>query len=122
MDKDKRLKLRRWRRKQRVRRGIFGTPDRPRLSVYRSNKHIYAQVIDDINARTLVEASTLDKDMRNKLEDKTLGEKSREVGISIAHKCVSKGIETAVFDKNRFSYHGCVKHLAEGAREGGLKF
>ena len=122
MDKDKVIKYRRTRRKLRVRRKIFGTPDRPRLSVYRSNKHIYAQVIDDLNGHTLAQVSTLDKDLRNKIDNKALGEKSKEVGLSIAEKCISKGITKAVLDKNRFAYHGCIKNLAEGAREGGLKF
>ncbi|MCK4322494.1 50S ribosomal protein L18 [candidate division WOR-3 bacterium] len=122
MDKDKVIKYRRIRRKLRVRRKIFGTPDRPRLNVYRSNKHIYAQVIDDLNGHTLAQVSTLDKDLRNKIDNKALGEKSKEVGLSIAKKCISKGITKAVLDKNRFAYHGCIKNLAEGAREGGLKF
>jgi len=122
MDKEKRIKIRRWRRKQRVRAKIFGTPDKPRLSVYRSNKHIYVQVIDDLNSHTLVNASTLDKDIGDKILNKSLSEKSREIGLSLARKCMSKGIKKAVFDKNKFTYHGCVKMLAEGARKGGLQF
>lgn len=122
MDRDKRLKLRRWRRKQRVRAKIFGTPDKPRLSVFRSNKHIYAQVIDDIKARTLICAGTLDTELMDKFKDKPLGEKAREVGLVLAKRCLEKDIKEVVFDKNRFSYHGNIKKLAEGAREGGLQF
>jgi len=122
MDKEKRIKQRKWRRKQRVRGKVFGTQDRLRLSVYRSNKHIYAQVVDDVNGHTLVQASTLEKNLQDRLKDKTLKEKSWEVGMEIAKKCLGSGVKKVVFDKNRFAYHGCVKRLAEGAREGGLQF
>lgn len=122
MDRKDSIRARRERRKLRTRRKIFGTPEKPRLSVYRSNKHIYAQVIDDIKCKTMVQASTLDKNLREKIQDKTLKEKSKEVGMLIAEKCLKKGIKKAVLDRNRFSYHGCIKSLTEGAREGGLKF
>jgi large subunit ribosomal protein L18 len=122
MSEVKKRKFRRWKRKMRTRSKIFGTPERPRLSVCRTNKHIYAQVIDDLGENTLVQASTLDKEVKNKLKGKTLKEKSKEVGIYIAERCKKAKIGKVAFDKGRFAYHGCVKSLAEGAREGGLKF
>ncbi len=103
--------------KRRVRRNIFGTAERPRLSVYRSNKEIYAQLVDDNTGVTLVSASS-----REKAEGATKTEKAASVGKSIAEKAKSKGIEVVVFDRNGFVYHGRIKALADGAREGGLKF
>ncbi len=122
MSEIKKRKFRRWKRKMRTRSKIFGTPERPRLSVCRTNKHIYAQVIDDLSENTLVQASTLDKEVKNKLKGKTLKEKSKEVGVYVAERCKKAKIGKVTFDKGRFDYHGCVKSLAEGAREGGLKF
>jgi large subunit ribosomal protein L18 len=115
-------KIRRLKRKLRTRSKVFGVPARPRLSVTRTNKHIYAQVIDDIKESTLVQASTMDKELRDKLKGKTLKERSKEIGMYLADRCKKKKIEKVAFDKGRFCYHGCVKSLAEGAREGGLKF
>jgi large subunit ribosomal protein L18 len=115
-------KIRRLKRKMRTRSKIFGSPSRPRLSVTRTNKHVYAQVIDDLKEHTLVHASTLDKELRNKIKGKTLKEKSREVGLYLASRCKKKKINKVAFDKGRFCYHGCIKSLADGAREGGLKF
>ncbi len=110
------------RRKKRVRKKIRGTPERPRLCVYRSLKHIYAQIIDDVAGRTLVAASTLDKELRGKLDGLKKTEKAREVGKLIAKRAIEKGIKKVVFDRNGFLYHGRVKALADGAREGGLEF
>jgi len=115
-------KIRRLKRKMRTRSKIFGVPERPRVSVTRTNKHIYAQVIDDIKESTLVQASTLDREIKDKLKGKTLKERSKEVGMYLADRCKKKKIEKVAFDKGRFCYHGCIKSLAEGAREGGLKF
>jgi len=115
-------KIRRLKRKMRTRSKIFGNPTRPRLSVTRTNKHVYAQVIDDLKERTLVQASTLDKELRNKIKGKTLKERSKEVGLHLAERCKKKKISKVAFDKGRFCYHGCIKSLADGAREGGLKF
>ena len=115
-------KIRRLKRKMRTRSKIFGIPTRPRLSVTRTNKHVYAQVIDDLKEHTLVHASTLDKELRDKIKGKTLKEKSREVGLHLADRCKKKKINKVTFDKGRFCYHGCIKSLADGAREGGLKF
>jgi len=103
--------------KRRVRRNIFGTAERPRLSVYRSNKEIYAQLIDDNAGVTLASASS-----REKTEGTTKTEISASVGKLIAEKAKAKGIETVVFDRNGFVYHGRIKALADGAREGGLNF
>ena len=103
--------------KRRVRRNIFGTAERPRLSVYRSNKEIYAQLVDDNAGVTLASASS-----REKVEGSTKTEISTSVGKLIAEKAKAKGIETVVFDRNGFVYHGRVKALAEGAREGVLNF
>ena len=103
--------------KRRVRRNIFGTAARPRLSVFRSNKEIYAQLIDDEAGVTLASASS-----RTTSASGTKTEKSAAVGKAIAELAKSKGIETVVFDRNGFVYHGRIKALADGAREGGLKF
>ncbi|MDH0658536.1 MULTISPECIES: 50S ribosomal protein L18 [unclassified Empedobacter] len=104
--------------KRRVRRNIFGTETKPRLSVYRSNKEIYAQIIDDNNGVTLASASSREKGVA----EGTKTEVSTSVGKALAAKAIAKGIETVVFDRNGFVYHGRIKALAEGAREGGLKF
>jgi len=122
MSEIKKNKIRKLKRKMRTRRKIFGTPDRPRLSVCRTNKHMYAQVIDDVKEHTLVQASTMDKEVKKKLKGKTLKEKSKEVGLHVAEKCKKAKIQKVAFDKGSFTYHGCVKSLADGAREGGLKF
>ncbi|MFA7687300.1 MAG: 50S ribosomal protein L18 [Moheibacter sp.] len=103
--------------KRRVRRNIFGTAERPRLSVYRSNKEIYAQLVDDNSGVTLASASS-----REAKASGTKTEQSAAVGKLIAEKAKSKGVETVVFDRNGFIYHGRIKALADGAREGGLKF
>ena len=106
--------------KLRVRRKIVGTAERPRLSVYRSLKHIYAQVIDDAAGRTLASASSLEKDFP--IKPGYNKQAAGELGKVIAQRSKEKGIEYVVFDRNGFKYHGRVKTLAEAAREGGLKF
>ncbi len=105
--------------KQRVRKTVHGTPDRPRLSVYRSNKGMYAQIIDDEAGRTLVSASSL-KDEKASGIPKI--EQAKKVGLALAEKAKAAGIEVVVFDRNGYLYHGRVKALAEAAREGGLNF
>lgn len=110
----------RQRRHLRVRKKIFGTTERPRLSVYRSEKNIYAQIIDDINSNTLVSASTLDKDFSSKVGSNK--EAAKTVGEIIAKKALEKGIKQVVFDKGGYIYHGRIKELADGAREAGLEF
>ncbi len=117
---------RRLRRKKRVRKKVFGTPERPRLSVYRSLKHIYAQIIDDIRGHTLVAASSLSPEIRERWEElKKEGGKTavaRAVGELLGKKAVEAGIKKVVFDRGGFKYHGRVKALAEGARAAGLEF
>ena len=112
-------KMERRRRHIRVRRKISGTAERPRLCVYRSNSHIYAQIIDDVAGNTLVQASTLDKEVKTKHSNK---EAAKEVGALIAKRALDKKIDTVVFDRGGYIYHGVVKELAESARAGGLKF
>lgn len=104
----------------RLRNKVHGTPERPRLNVFRSSKHIYAQVIDDLAGNTLAAASTLDKEL--KLESTANKEAAKEVGKLVAKRALENGIEEVVFDRGGYIYHGKVKELAEGAREGGLKF
>ncbi len=111
----------RLRRKLSIRSRISGKPDRPRLSVFRSAKHIYAQVIDDVSQVTLVAASTVEKDVRGETRMKK-AEYAKRVGQEIAKRCLEKGIKKVVFDRNGFIYHGRVSALAAGAREGGLEF
>ena len=112
-------KMERQRRHIRVRRKISGTAERPRLCVFRSNKNIYVQIIDDVAGNTIVQASTLDKEIKTKYANK---EAAKEVGALIAKRAADKKIETVVFDRGGYIYHGIVKELAEAAREGGLKF
>ena len=106
-------------RHTRVRGKISGTPDRPRLNVFRSAKHIYAQIIDDVNGVTLASASSMDKEFEGNGGN---AEGARKVGEMVAKRAVDKGIAEVVFDRGGFLYHGRVKELAEGARENGLKF
>ncbi len=112
-------KMERTRRHIRVRTKISGTAERPRLCVYRSNSNIYAQIIDDVKGVTLVQASTLDKEVKTKYANKAA---AKEVGALIAKKAAAKKIETVVFDRGGYIYHGVIKELAEAAREGGLVF
>lgn len=109
-------------RHKRVRKNLQGTPDKPRLCVYRSNKNISVQIIDDINGVTLASASSLDKDLKGEIENGGNKEAARKVGEAIAKRALEKGIEDVAFDRGGFLYHGRVKELADGAREGGLKF
>ncbi len=109
----------RLKRHLRVRAKVSGTSDRPRLNVYRSAKHIYAQLIDDVKGVTIVSASTLEKSFEGSGGNK---EAAHKVGLSIAQKAKDAGITQVVFDRGGYLYHGRVKELAEGAREGGLNF
>ena len=106
-------------RHSRVRSNLFGTPEKPRMCVFRSNKNIYVQVIDDVNGVTLAAASSLDKEFSGYGGNK---EAAKKVGEAIAKKALDKGIDTVAFDRGGFLYHGRVKELADGAREAGLKF
>ena len=107
-------------RHKRVRNKISGTPERPRLCVFRSLSHIYAQVIDDVNGKTLVSASTLDADLKGSYGGNK--DAAKKVGLSIASKATAAGIKEVVFDRGGYVYHGRVAELAAGAREGGLSF
>lgn len=109
-------------RHQRVRKDLYGTPEKPRLCVYRSNKNISVQIIDDVNGVTLASASTLDKELKGQIEYGGNKEAAKMVGEAIAKRALDKGIETVAFDRGGFLYHGRVKELADGAREAGLKF
>ncbi len=112
-------KAQRLKRHKRVRAKISGTPDCPRLNVFRSERHIYAQLIDDVNGVTLAAASSVEKDFEGSGSNK---EGARKVGKLIAERAKAKGIEDVVFDRGGYIYHGRVQELAEGAREGGLNF
>ena len=118
MEKNRHKRLRRSRRKAGIRKRIFGTPDQPRLSIYRSAKHIYAQVIDDVSGRTLAAASSVDQ----KLGAGGNVAAAQQVGKALAERTRSAGFEKVSFDRGGFRYHGRVKALADAAREGGLKF
>lgn len=124
-------RLGRLRRKKRIRKGLYGTPERPRLNVFRSANHIYCQIIDDTRGITLASASTLDKEIfanenststeeRSKKAKKT--DQALKLGAAIAKRALEKGIKKVVFDRGGYLYHGRVKALAEAAREGGLDF
>jgi large subunit ribosomal protein L18 len=114
--------LARQKRKIRVRKKITGASGRPRLNVFKSSNHIYAQLIDDSTGNTLLAASTLEKDLRNSLKHKGNIEAAQKVGEKIAILALEKGIKEIVFDRNGFLYHGRIKALADSAREKGLSF
>ena len=109
-------------RHARVRKKISGTPETPRLSVYRSNRHIQAQIIDDVKGVTLVAASTLDKELKGQLEEVDKKGAAKLVGKLIAERAVQAGIKTVVFDRGGYKYTGRVASVADGAREAGLEF
>ena len=110
------------RRHRRIRQKISGTAVRPRMNIFRSLNHIYVQVIDDVAGNTLASSSSLDKKLRSELEGKSKKEQAAIVGKAVAERVKEAGIETVVFDRGGYLYHGRVQALAEGAREGGLKF
>jgi large subunit ribosomal protein L18 len=116
LTKSERLK----RRHRRVRKKIMGTPERPRLAVFRSNKHVYAQAIDDLAGRTLVAASTVEADQRAGATATV--DAAKKVGLLLAQRAKDAGISTVVFDRGGFNYHGRIAAVADGAREGGLDF
>ena len=114
--------LARERRHTRVRKNVSGTPARPRLNVFKSLSGIYAQIIDDVQGNTLVSASTIDKDLREKMKGLKKIEQAKAIGKAVAERAKSQGISSVVFDRGGFRYVGRVKALADGAREGGLQF
>ncbi len=106
----------------RVRAKVSGTSERPRLNVYKSNKHMYAQIIDDLTGHTLVSASTLDPELRDKVDGITKTEAAKMVGELAGRRAIEKGITEVIFDRSGYIYHGRVKEVAEGARQAGLQF
>jgi len=110
------------RRHARVRKQVFGSPERPRLNIFKSLTGIYAQIIDDMDGNTLVSASTVDKELREKVKGMKKSEQAKAIGQAIAERAKNKGISSVVFDRGGFRYTGRVKALADGAREGGLQF
>jgi large subunit ribosomal protein L18 len=115
-------KMDRTRKKKRIRKCIRGDRSRPRLVVFRSSKHIYAQVIDDDAGRTLASACSVSKELAKGSTERSKSDTAFEIGKSVAAACKGKGIKTVVFDRGGYEYHGRVAKVAEGAREGGLKF
>ncbi len=112
----------RTRRKKRIRKKVTGTTERPRLTVFRSARHIYAQVIDDTRGATLAAASTLTTGVKESVSEANKTDAAKQVGAAIAKVCSEKGISKVVFDRNGYIYHGRIRALAEGAREAGLSF
>jgi len=112
----------RGRRHSRVRKNLQGTSDRPRLNVFRSLSGIYVQVIDDQSGKTLISASTVDRDLREKLKGMKKADQAKVIGQTVAERAKSKGIQAVVFDRGGYRYIGRIKALADGAREGGLQF
>lgn len=112
----------RQRRHARVRVKVHGTPERPRLNVFRSLEHIYAQVIDDVNGVTLASASTIDRELRGQVASLPKLEQAKIVGKAVAERAKAKGVTRVVFDRGGYPYHGRVKALAESSREAGLEF
>lgn len=120
MNRITRKSVQRNRRKTGIRKRILGTPHRPRLTVFRSAAHIYVQIVDDLAGRTIVSASTVDKS--NKMDKGGNVAAAQLIGKTIAERAKAAGIESVVFDRNGYRYHGRIKSLADAAREGGLKF
>lgn len=113
---------RRLRRAKGIRKAITGTAERPRLTVFRSSKHIYAQLVDDTSGTTIVAASTQMKSVKEQVADLKKSEAAEKVGLALAEAAKAKGVEAVVFDRNGWPYHGRVAALAKGARDGGLEF
>ncbi len=109
-------------RKARIRKKLSGTPERPRLTVYKSLKHVYAQVVDDTTGKTLAFAGTTSKALRDEVQSDKKTDAAKKVGAAVARAALQKGITQVVFDRNGFDYHGRVAAVAEAAREAGLKF
>lgn len=113
--KDNRL-----RRKRRIRKKVNGTSERPRMTVFRSNRHIYVQIVDDVAGRTLVSASTVEAELASQFADKDKKEQATIIGKTVASRALEEGIKSVVFDRNGYIYHGRVAAVANGAREAGL--
>lgn len=121
MDRIKKKWLKRKKRHQRLRQKVFGTPERPRLSVYRSLRQIYCQLIDDVNGKTLMSISTLSGELKKSIKSNNI-QAAQTAGKKLAEEARKKGVEKIVFDRGGFPYHGRIKALAEAARKEGLKF
>jgi large subunit ribosomal protein L18 len=119
---EKSSQVARQRRHERIRRFVSGTAERPRLNVFRSLQHIYAQVIDDEQGHTLAAASTIDPDLREQLDGLNKSQQAARVGQLVAQRALAQGLKKVVFDRGGYPYHGRIKALADGAREGGLEF
>ena len=115
-------KIGKQRRHERIRKRVSGTTERPRLCVYRSLNNVYAQIVDDTKGATLIAASTLEKDLKAEKGHKGNMEAAKKVGVLLAKKATAAGIKQVVFDRSGYRYHGSIKALAEGSREGGLEF
>ena len=113
---------RRERRKHRIRKRVFGSPERPRLTVFRSCQHLYAQIIDDTRGETVCEASTMSKDLRGAAAGRPNAAAAKVVGVALAQRAKAKGVTRVCFDRNGYRYHGVVKALGDAARENGLSF
>ncbi len=122
MKNQKLTNVQRWRRRNRVRKKLRGTPQQPRLSVHRSNKHVYCQVIDDESGKTLAAASTRDKELRGQISYGGNCDAAKIIGQAIAERAKAAGVTAVKFDRGRFKFHGRVAELANAAREGGLEF
>lgn len=122
MKADKLRNVQRWRRKNRVRKNLRGNAEQPRLSVHRTNKHLYCQVIDDESGKTLASASTRDKSLRDQIKNGGNCEAAKAIGEAIAERAKAAGVTAVTFDRGTFKFHGRVAELANAAREGGLKF
>ena len=109
-------------RKARIRRKVSGTPERPRLTVYKSLKHMYAQLVDDVSGKTLVSVGTTSKSLKGDVKDDDKTSAAKKVGAALAQAAKAKGIEAVVFDRNGFDYHGRIQAVAAAARDAGLKF
>jgi len=109
-------------RKARIRKKVSGTPDRPRLTVYKSLNHVYAQVVDDSTGRTLAAASTVSKALRGEVKEDSKTDAAKKVGAAVARAAMEKGVTRVVFDRNGFDYHGRIAAVAQAAREAGLQF
>ena len=112
----------RLKRKHSIRKRVIGTAERPRLTVFRSARHMYAQVIDDVEGKTIAAASTLEEGLQEPLKGLKKKDQAKQIGAAVAKKCLAKQVEKVVFDRNGYKYHGRVLNLAAGAREAGLKF
>ncbi|MFW6052541.1 MAG: 50S ribosomal protein L18 [Desulfosalsimonas sp.] len=122
MGSTQRKEAMRIKRKKRIRKKVRGTTERPRLTVFRSARHIYAQIIDDVRGETLAAASSMEKEVRDRGEFENKTTVAGEIGKLVARRASEKGIDTVVFDRNGYKYHGRVKAVSDGAREHGLHF